>query len=263
MTAQAETPATATSAPPPAAMFHTIDGLRGIGVIGVMLAHFPGVPIDQVMPGIYLVVDMFYLISGFVLSHAYQHRLGHQIGAKQFMQMRMIRIYPLYLLALGLSVTAHLVISWRTGLAEPLTLAVSIVASILILPLSKELAYRHHHPFPFNGASWTLFWEILINLVWAALGPRLGNRLLGLFVAVGIVLLMVAAALPTGFTGGGRVCDLPSGRAAGGVRFLCRRRRLPDLAKRRAQLAANPGLGFGADHGADIRGPSGNGSHPV
>ncbi len=184
-------------------LFHTIDGMRGIGVMAVVLFHLPDHRVHQLIPGAYLVVDLFYVISGFVLSHAYQSRLGRDLDGAGFMRLRMIRIYPLYALALLLAVIANLLIIAKSGFGEPWIFLASVVTSAFILPTIQPLAYRHHHPYPFNGATWTLFWELLVNAVWAMLGPRLGDRLLFVFVAVGLMLLVVAVAVPRGMEGGG------------------------------------------------------------
>ncbi len=188
-------------APPTA--FDTIDCLRGIGVLGVMLTHFPAFPTEQFIPGVYRAVDFFFIVSGFVLSHAYQDRLQGGMSVGQFVRRRLIRVYPLYLLALGLSVALHLFISVTTGTSRPaVTWVATIFASLLILPVPPAVAYRSHLPFPFNGPTWTLFWELVVNFVWAAIAPRLSNVRLGLLVGLGAVVLIIAAAMPDGINGG-------------------------------------------------------------
>ena len=54
-----------------------LDGLRGLAAIAVMLFHFnlfflPQAQIDHVVPFVgraYLAVDLFFLLSGFVMAH--------------------------------------------------------------------------------------------------------------------------------------------------------------------------------------------------
>jgi acyltransferase-like protein len=56
-----------------------LDGLRGLAAIAVMLFHFnlfflPQAQIDHVVPFVgraYLAVDLFFLLSGFVMAHVY------------------------------------------------------------------------------------------------------------------------------------------------------------------------------------------------
>jgi len=51
--------------------------------------------------------------------------------------------------------------------------------------------------FPLDFTFWSLFFELVANLVYAALAPRLSNRLLGIIVAIGF-LGLVASGLVAG-----------------------------------------------------------------
>lgn len=184
-------------------LFHTIDGLRGVAVLAILLYHCLGEHVLRILPGVYFVVDMFYAISGFVLSYAYEGELRRGLGGWGFMRLRLIRVYPLYLLSLAIAVGALLAMMGRSGISEPLQFAASLVASALLLPIIPRLSWHGHHPYPFNGTTWTLWWELVINVVWSTLGPRLTNRLLAVFVVIGIALLGLGLSLPTKLEGGG------------------------------------------------------------
>src|SRR5664280_648593 len=62
----------------------SLDGLRGIGAIAVMSFHFnifflPQARLSGVMPLLnraYLAVDLFFLLSGFVMTHVYGRSLA-------------------------------------------------------------------------------------------------------------------------------------------------------------------------------------------
>jgi peptidoglycan/LPS O-acetylase OafA/YrhL len=83
-----------------------LDGLRGIAAIAVMEFHFaifflPQARLFDIFPGLdraYLAVDLFFLISGFVMAHVYGQRLaldlrGHWL---KFGIARFARLYPLF-----------------------------------------------------------------------------------------------------------------------------------------------------------------------
>jgi peptidoglycan/LPS O-acetylase OafA/YrhL len=83
-----------------------LDGLRGIAAIAVMEFHFaifflPQARLFDILPGLdkaYLAVDLFFLISGFVMAHVYGQRLaldlrGHWL---KFGIARFARLYPLF-----------------------------------------------------------------------------------------------------------------------------------------------------------------------
>ena len=81
-----------------------LDGLRGLAALGVMLFHFNLFFLPQAqLPFVdraYLGVDLFFLLSGFVMAHAYGHLLasnwrGHWM---QYGRARFARIYPLFAL---------------------------------------------------------------------------------------------------------------------------------------------------------------------
>ena len=59
--------------------FQSLDGLRGIAAIAVVIFHFmefiaPDYQ-DNFIAHAYLAVDFFFCLSGFVMAHAYDHRL--------------------------------------------------------------------------------------------------------------------------------------------------------------------------------------------
>jgi peptidoglycan/LPS O-acetylase OafA/YrhL len=80
----------------------SLDGLRGIAAIAVMAFHFnvfflPQAQLPLPLLGhAYLAVDLFFLLSGFVMAHVYGHALasnwrGHW---RRFALARFARIYP-------------------------------------------------------------------------------------------------------------------------------------------------------------------------
>ena len=85
-----------------------LDGLRGIAAIAVMLFHFnifflPQARLSDIVPLLgraYLAVDLFFLLSGFVMAHVYGRGLASNWSAHwhKFAIARFARIYPLFAL---------------------------------------------------------------------------------------------------------------------------------------------------------------------
>lgn len=51
----------------------TLDGLRGAAAVSVMIFHFVGLfRTGRSLPSAYLAVDMFFILSGFILSRLYE-----------------------------------------------------------------------------------------------------------------------------------------------------------------------------------------------
>ena len=69
----------------------TLDLLRGIAAIGVMLYHNC---IDVVQSG-YLAVDLFFILSGFVIALSYEDKLRNGLTLSSFLSTRFIRLWPM------------------------------------------------------------------------------------------------------------------------------------------------------------------------
>lgn len=66
-----------------------------------------------------------------------------------------------------------------------------------MLPGPLAFDGTNHDLFPLNFPCWSLFFELIVNLAYAVLAPRLSNRLLGAIVLLGF-LGLVASGLVTG-----------------------------------------------------------------
>src|ERR1700740_1326729 len=84
----------------PRRAFQTLDGLRGVGAFLVVMRHVPMLFGPIRVPESFLAVDLFYLVSGFVVAHAYGARLERGGFFGEFVKTRLIRLYPLYLLGI-------------------------------------------------------------------------------------------------------------------------------------------------------------------
>ncbi len=139
-------------------------------------------------------VDLFFVISGFVIVWVAAHRPAGRASATEFLVARVARIYPTWWLFLGLMMIALLLIRgtpWDPLRLEEIGLEgpEHLLRSILLLP-------QPHHPT--LGVGWTLVHEMYFYLgfsalIWA-LPPH--RRLIGLFVWGGFVIL----GAPLGFS---------------------------------------------------------------
>src|SRR5277367_5726076 len=86
----------------PARRISSLDGLRGIAAMTVVAFHFNVFFLPQArLPFLnraYLSVDLFFLLSGFVMAHVYGRDLAFnwQIYWQRFAVARFARIYPLF-----------------------------------------------------------------------------------------------------------------------------------------------------------------------
>lgn len=106
-------------------------------------------------------VDLFFVISGFVMIFASQKLLASAGGWKIFAERRIMRIVPLYWLVTTLKV---LIVVFTAGLALHTILSpVTAACSYLFLP-ARDLDGRLE---PLVGVGWTLNFEMLFYFLFA------------------------------------------------------------------------------------------------
>lgn len=84
-------------------MFNKLESMRGVAACMVVLFHSPFAFYDRSTAFIgnaYLFVDFFFVLSGFVMSHAYSEKIGNGLGFVNYITLRLGRIYPLHLFML-------------------------------------------------------------------------------------------------------------------------------------------------------------------
>lgn len=168
--------------------FDVLNGLRGIAALAVAAMHFfyYTVPLHPAI--VAPAVDFFFILSGFVIAHAYGDDLTGRLGVGRFMLARVVRLYPLYLLGLVLGAAAMATYQWL-----PDSRFWSQLAFALFM-LPGPLAFDHTNSdlFPLNFPCWSLFFELIANLAYALVARRLSDRLLGVVIALGFVGLVAS-----------------------------------------------------------------------
>jgi peptidoglycan/LPS O-acetylase OafA/YrhL len=114
--------------------YATLDGLRGIAAIAVVIYHLPIEP--KLVPHGYLAVDFFLMLSGFVLALAYSDKLHSGMSFRSFFLKRAIRLYPIAIVGTAIG-AAHLLL-WH-ALGQENAPALSEIAketalNILLIP---------------------------------------------------------------------------------------------------------------------------------
>src|ERR1700748_2149835 len=92
----------------------SLTPLRGIAALWVVMFHFcwyfPAVHPERYTGAVYkgyLAVDMFFVLSGFVITHVYKEGLSRRLTGRRyrdFLKARVARIYPLHITVLLLFV---------------------------------------------------------------------------------------------------------------------------------------------------------------
>jgi peptidoglycan/LPS O-acetylase OafA/YrhL len=176
--------------------FIALDGLRGVAAIMVMLLHatrqasYPS-PVSSA----YLAVDLFFLLSGFVLAHAYGARLAEGFRVwRDFMGQRFLRLWPLYIAGLLAGLLLHLYGLWKGWNTDGIASVINaFMTNAAFLPAIAPLESDRYAGFPFNPPSWSLFSEIAVNVAFAyfARFPRLAPFAVATVVS-GVLLIVVS-----------------------------------------------------------------------
>lgn len=148
--------------------FHSLDALRGILAILVVLRHSPEDLTAQVQTkNIFLAVDFFFCLSGFVIAYAYDDRLRTRLKLQDFVVARLIRFYPTFLVGTLLAFLFAIGPDHMLNQPNGKLIVAGALPSLIFLPSLPTAA--NLLLFPLNMSSWTLFLELVINLGYALL----------------------------------------------------------------------------------------------
>lgn len=171
--------------------YPTLDGLRGVAAVAVVAFHAPAVVAGWRPESAFLAVDFFFVLSGFVIAHAYDGRLGRGLTGLEFLRRRVIRLFPLYLAASALAAMAALAAvfvlhdanQWTAG---RLLICIGLAIVMLPSPVTSLL-------FPLNDASWSLFFEFVANGIYATRVLQRDVLLMAVpgLAAIGLVVLVL------------------------------------------------------------------------
>ncbi len=193
--------------------FQILDALRGVAAIVVVLFHVleiysNGDHTKQLINHGYLAVDFFFMLSGYVMAHAYDDR-WNTMTLKDFFKRRIIRLHPMIIL--GMTIGA---ICFYFGespvfpkIADTslwqLMLVMLIGYTLIPLPTSMDIrGWNEMHPL--NGPAWSLFFEYIANILHALILRKLSKLILSILVIIAAVALIhLAVTSPKGDIIGG------------------------------------------------------------
>ncbi|MDF0486564.1 acyltransferase [Sphingomonas sp. H39-1-10] len=162
--------------------FRALDSWRGLAALLVLLFHLSANGAFYAFPPIRhggLSVPFFFVLSGFVITHAYGARLAGGGEARRFVVRRIGRLYPLHVVTLGALVALELV-KWamvKAGVpsGQPPFVGAngigSLVANVLLLQAIIPL-----RDYSWNGPSWSISVEFYTCLVFGAVAVACRGR---------------------------------------------------------------------------------------
>lgn len=177
--------------------YEVLDGLRGTAAAAIVAVHFgtvfystPANPLHHA----HLAVDFFYMLSGFVVAHAYDDRWGRMTSGG-FFAVRLRRLQPLVVLGVTLGLACYLLDPFASTArtAAPLLVAAAYGLGLLLLP-APALPDRGPQTHPLDGPAWSLTQEYLASFLYGLGLRRLDPRGLTLLTVLSAILLVDVAA---------------------------------------------------------------------
>lgn len=163
--------------------FVVLDSWRGIAACWVALFHLEAYSHllgTRALADAYLMVDLFFALSGFVIAANYQQRLLDGFGVGRFLLLRLGRLYPLHVAMLAVGVAAKL-LQLLVPAAASITQAGpapfsapneapdTIIANLLLIQ-----SLHVYNFFTWNAQSWSISTEFYTYAIFAVclLGMR-------------------------------------------------------------------------------------------
>jgi peptidoglycan/LPS O-acetylase OafA/YrhL len=194
--------------------YDLLDGLRGVAALLVLWYHiFEGYQfagnqpvIDHLNHG-YLAVDFFFILSGFVISYAYDDRLRSTMSLTNFFRRRLIRLHPMVIMGALIGTVTFFIqgsVQWDGTHVATSAVMLALLCAMFFIPAVPGAPYEirgNGEMFPLNGPSWSLFFEYIGNILYALVIYRLSTKVLR--VVVLLLGLALAAFALTDYSGYG------------------------------------------------------------
>jgi peptidoglycan/LPS O-acetylase OafA/YrhL len=181
----------------------SLTPLRGIAAMWVVVFHFcwhfPAIHPERYTGAVYkgyLAVDMFFVLSGFVITHVYKEAFARRVTSRRytnFIKARVARIYPLHvsvlLLFVATAVAERSAIYALKGSWDPIPLVGErslggLFANLLMVQglWARQLSW--------NDPAWSISLEFLAYLLFPLVAPVLWRT--GPVGKAGIAVLLIA-----------------------------------------------------------------------
>jgi peptidoglycan/LPS O-acetylase OafA/YrhL len=176
-----------------------LEGLRWVAALCVLLLHTAvifGLP--KVFGKGYLGVDLFFMLSGYVMANSFENRAPGITAPRQslgkFVLVRWWRMWPMMALGglIGLPLLYDRTDSW-------LSFSSIALANLALVPVAYQ-----HETYPLNVPAWTIMFILLGNVLHWLILYRLRRLSLWLAIAASAMMMAAAAAYAGSFDIGAR-----------------------------------------------------------
>ena len=175
----------------------SLTGLRGIAAVSVLLYHIPhNTAFDAfrmtLFSRAYLAVDLFFILSGFVISIGYHDRVVNHPGRASYVDFlinRMARVWPLHFI-----VTMVFMARTLLNVSGNQTIALDVPNVVTNLAMVQSWGWGTD---PIAGNSWSVSTEVAAYLLYPLIALFAFSRWawVQLLLCVGILALVAASGL--------------------------------------------------------------------
>jgi len=156
--------------------YHSLDSLRFVAACGVMLFHYQDYlpwlsgPRTGLSRNAYLMVDFFFILSGFVIHQTYSARMASVGDYFVYLRRRLARIYPLHLATFLFMAGMGVVIAFSgVDVHHMARFRLSAVLPNLLLLHAWGVEGWSSSTLSFNGPSWSISAEFGVYLIFPLL----------------------------------------------------------------------------------------------
>jgi peptidoglycan/LPS O-acetylase OafA/YrhL len=178
--------------------FKALDGWRGVCALMVALHNFEYSQASSFVNNSALFVDFFFVLSGFVISHAYMLKLENHFDLGAFLLRRLGRLWPLHVVLLvvfvALDVLKIIIDSFLHPGFEVLPFQGPNSVGAIVRNLLLIQAVGIHTQISWNVPSWSIsteFWTYLVFSLACITSPRLPPA----FVLTGAIALLAGGVI--------------------------------------------------------------------
>jgi len=175
--------------------------MRGVAAITVMIYHFSECKVLKSSP---LAVDIFFMLSGFVIAHSYGSRLRNDMSFLEYLGKRFIRLYPMFIMGLFIGVPVLYLLQKSAYTNAPSSfIATGLMCNLVYLPAFNGFEVQNFgrsatsigEIFPSNPPAWSLFFEVIASFAFLALF-RFNRKVLYILLACSFAAISANAWLP-------------------------------------------------------------------
>lgn len=181
--------------------YELLDGLRGVAALLVIIYHiFEGFAFAASQNGEgnglittfnhgHTAVDFFFILSGFVISYAYDDR-WRKMSLGGFFKRRLIRLQPMLVMGAVLGALSFLVSGcerWDGTTTSVSWVMVALLLTMCMIPSvqgARSDVRGFNEMFSLNGPAWSLFFEYIGNIFYALFIRHLSTKMLKVLVAL-------------------------------------------------------------------------------